>query len=598
MVAKIKQLCHLLTADQRNRLIKLQFLVVIMAFSEVAGVASIGPFMAVVGDMGRLQGEGKLAYLYKISGFESPNDFVFFLGVAVLVILTLAAVISMFTTWRLAMYGQQVGAELSTRLYKHYMSQPWLFHASGSSAQLTNKVSQECNRLTNQVIAPLLQLTAKMVLATVMSIAIFLINPSVALIGVLLFGVSYILLYRLVRHHLASNGKVVTDANRARFKLMNEGFGGIKDTLVLGRQADFNERFEVASSALGHAQGINRAIAQVPRYVMELIAFFAVISLVLYLMKSKEGDLGALLPVLSIYALAGFKLLPCFQQVYTGVTSLRSHISAFESLKDDFEASKFSNHMPKVNCEDKINILGDISLKGIFFRYPGKNDAALKKVDITLPVNAVIGLVGPSGSGKSTIIDILLGLIEPQEGKIYIDGSPLRPDEKCVWQRCIGYVPQSIFLADASIRENIAFGLPKESVDDEKVLRAVKLAHLEELVERLEDGIDTRVGERGVQLSGGQRQRIGIARALYDDPKILIMDEATSALDGITEKLVMDAIHELSGKKTVIMIAHRLATVECCDCIYVLDGGTVIDSGTYSQLVKNNNIFKAMANQN
>src|SRR5690554_3811877 len=243
MYSRLKKLYQLLTAEQRKKLLGLQVLVVLMAFAEVAGVAAIGPFMAVVGDIGRLEGEGVLAQLYQASGLATPRQFLFWLGASVLIALALAAMVSMYATWRLSLYAQQVGAELSTRLYHHYMQQPWLFHASGSSSQLTNKIAQEAARVTDNVIKPLMQMNAKGMMALVMATAIFLFNPVVAITGLVLFGVAYVVLFRTVRQRLSRNGKIITRNNQLRFKLMNEGFGGIKDTLLLGRQADFNQRF-------------------------------------------------------------------------------------------------------------------------------------------------------------------------------------------------------------------------------------------------------------------------------------------------------------------------------------------------------------------
>jgi len=594
MLKRLKALYLLLTAEQRRRLRRLQILVVLMAFAEVAGVVAIGPFMALVGDMSRLEGDGILAQLYQATGFEEPVGFLFWLGIAVLVALTGAAAISMFTVWRLALYANQVGAELSVRLYKHYMQQPWLFHASGSSSQLTNQIAQECNRITDMVIRPLMMMNAKAVLALVMVTAIFLFNPMVALAGLVLFSSAYLLLYRTVRRKLTHNGQTITKANRERFKLMNEGFGGIKDTLLLGRQPDFNKRFEASSRIFGRAKGTTQALSQVPRYAMELVAFGAVIFLVLYLLAAHQGNLGTILPVLSVYALAGFKLLPAFQQIYTSVAQVRGNLAAFDSLEEDLKASQHATTGIPAEQAGHLVPSHEIRLDNVTFHYPGKEEAALDGLSLSLPVNQVIGLVGASGSGKSTAIDLLLGLIEPEQGALTVDDQPLKGEQKRAWQNTLGFVPQAIFLADASIRENIAFGLPPERVDEVRVKRAAGMAHLDELLASLPEGLDTRVGERGIQLSGGQRQRIGIARALYDDAEVLVLDEATSALDGITEKLVMDAIHDFSGKKTVIMIAHRLATVKQCDCIYLMANGRVVDHGSYIELAERNPIFQRM----
>jgi HlyD family secretion protein len=595
MFGQLKELYSLLTKEQRKKLLRLQVLVVLMSFAEIAGVVSIGPFMALVGNISRLEGESLLADVYRISGLESPRDFLFWLGIGVLLILTLAAAISMFTIWRLSMYGAKVGAELGNRLFRHYMHQPWLFHASGSSSQLTNRISQETQRITNSIINPLMQMNAKLVMATFMAVAIFVYNPAVAISGLLIFATAYLLLYKTVRRRLVRNGRHISEAQQMRFKLMGEGFGGIKDALLLGRQKDFTDRFEVACDKFAVAQGTTQALAQVPRYAMELIAFGSVIFLVLYLLAVHEGNLGSILPVLSVYALAGFKLLPAFQQVYTGLSQIRGNLAAFDAVRADLRASSLDAAKTNEPTRERIIPKKHVSLNDIVFSYPGKEEPALKNLDITIPANGVIGLVGASGSGKSTAIDLLLGLIEPQQGNLAIDGRPLSKENIRAWQNSVGFVPQSIFLADSSIRENIAFGLPPESIDEEKVKTAATMAHLDELLAGLPGGLETKVGERGVQLSGGQKQRIGIARALYHDADVLVLDEATSALDGITEKLIMDAIHDFSGKKTIIMIAHRLATVRQCDSIYLLRDGQVEDQGTYKELVDRNEIFKSMA---
>ena len=499
MFKRLKTLFKLLTPEQRKRLIKLQFLVVLMAFAEVAGVAAIGPFMALVGDISLLQGEGKLAQLYTVSGFENPEDFLFWLGIAVLIALSGAAAVSMFTTWRLSLYAAQVGAEISTRLYKHYMQQSWLFHASGSSSQLTNRIAQEAGRVTNVVIQPLMQMNAKGVLALVMATAIFIFNPTVALAGLLIFGLAYVALYKTVRKQLGKNGRAISEANQQRFKLMNEGFGGIKDTLLLGRQAEFNERFEKSSHKLGRAQGVTRGLAQVPRYAMELIAFGAVIFLVLYLLSAYDGNLGNILPVLSVYALAGFKLLPAFQQMYTSLAQVKGNIASFDSIEEDLTASQEIEDIKPASSAGKLSPKKLIKLDNISFGYPDKEEKALVEFTLDIPVNQVIGLVGASGSGKSTAIDVLLGLIEPQSGSLIVDGEEIKGGEKRAWQNNVGFVPQAIFLADSSIRENIAFGIPPEEIDESRVTSAVKMAHLDELLKRLPEGLSTRVGERGIR---------------------------------------------------------------------------------------------------
>jgi ATP-binding cassette, subfamily B, bacterial PglK len=607
MFILIKQLFSLLTPSQRKRFYSLQILIIIMAFAEIASVASIGPFMGLIGDVTILDRENTLSQIYIWSGISSPNDFVFWFGISVMGVLTVAALFSMFTIWRISIFSVKIGTEIGDRLYEHYMKQGWLFHAAGNSAQLTKQISTEAMRVTAYIINPLMQMNARIILATLMSIAIFLFDPVIAISGLIFFIVAYVLLYRAVRERLAGNGKIISDISTIRYKLMSEGLGGVKDILLFGRQKYFVDRFQDSGRKYAKAQGTNSALAQAPRYFMELIAYGSIIMLVLYLIKTYEGNLGAILPILAIYALAGFKLLPAFQKIYISLAQIKGGIPAFEAIKYDLMASqaqkdlgnglvRTSNLELEVEARvvQSLSVKSNIELKDVNFTYPGKKESTLNNLSLTIPVNKVIGLVGPSGSGKSTVIDLILGLIRPQEGRLLIDGQPIEDDLLRSWQDTLGFVPQTIYLSDASISENVAFGLPIDSIDMERVKNVIKLSHLNELVQQMPEGLDTIVGERGVQLSGGQRQRIGIARALYNDADVLVLDEATSSLDGITEKLIMNAIHDFSGSKTIIMIAHRLKTVQKCDIIYLMEQGQIKDQGTFDELSVRNKTFKQM----
>ncbi len=600
MFKLIRELISLLTPQQRRRLLRLQFLVVIMSFAEIAGIASIAPFMAIVSDMSRLEGTGKLAQIYAASGFSTPADFLFWLGLAVLLVLVCGGVFSMLTTWRLLVYGQAVGEQISSRLFRYYLGQPWLFHATNSSSLLNKQITQEASRVTLGIIQPLMQLNAKMVLASLMSLAIFVYNPIIAIAGLLIFGLAYAALYRFVRLRLVRNGKEISVVQSERFKLIGEGFGGIKDVLLLGRQALYQDRFEKANRRYTRSMAGNQAMSQVPRYAMELVAFGSVIMLVLYLLKVNAGNFADVVPVLAVYALAGMKLLPAFQQMYSSLSQIKGSMASFESIKKPLResyaqaAAAESGQVTEVHSS-RLILKDGIRIQDVTFSYPEKSSPALNQLRMEIPARKVIGLVGSSGSGKSTAIDLILGLIAPDQGALVVDGIEIGSANLRTWQNSVGFVPQSIFLTDSSIRENIAFGLAPEQIDESKVQRAVSLAHLEELIASLPEGLSTCVGERGVQLSGGQRQRIGIARALYEDADILVLDEATSALDGITEKLIMDAIHDFSGQKTIIMIAHRLTTVRQCDVIYFMSEGKVSDQGTYDDLIERNEAFRRMA---
>ncbi|MWJ27517.1 ATP-binding cassette domain-containing protein [Halomonas sp. ZH2S] len=603
MLKQLREFYSLLTQQQRRRLLRLQMLIIIMALTQIASVIAIGPFMAVVGDMSKLQGDGWLAWAYTFSGMQSPKDFLSLLGAMVLGVLLLAAVFSMYTTWRLALYSAQVGAELSSRLYHYYLHQPWLFHSSQNTSGLVNKVSAEVQRVTTKIINPAMELNAKSIMVTLMTLAIFLYNPVVAISGLVIFIGAYLLLYQTVRRFLTIHGKRVSEAQSKRFKLMSEGFGGIKDLLLLHRQAGFTSRFEKASNRIARGQGVTQGLSEAPRYAIELVAFGSLILLVLYLLNLYEGNLGAILPALSIYALAGFKMLPGFQKIYTSITKIRGNLAAYDTIREDLIASRCESKKgyAAIEAQPDARITPwvprrEIKLQDVVFDYPGTRALALDGLTLTIPVNQMVGLVGASGSGKSTAVDLLLGLVEPQKGQILIDDVPLTQENLRHWQAGIGFVPQQIFLSDASILENVAFAIDRKDIDVERVKEALHMAQLDDLIEKFPEGLETRIGERGVQISGGQRQRLGIARALYQQARVLVFDEATSALDGITERRVMEDIQRFSGQMTVVLIAHRLATVKECDIIYMLEDGRVSDAGTYDDLASRNHTFQMMAN--
>jgi HlyD family secretion protein len=566
-----------------------------MSVFEILGVASIIPFMALVGDMSQLEQNTFIAEIYRQSGITSESQFVFWVGLCVLGLLFISMIISIFTIWGLSMFANKIGTEIADRLYTYYLKQGWLFHASGSSAQLTKKIATETMRVTGAVLVPLMQMNSKVILSLLMSISIFLYDPKVALIGLSIFAISYFFLFTGVRKRLNKNGIAISEVNEERFRLMNEGFGGIKDLLLMGRDNDFINRFNKSGKTLAYSQGTNAALAQAPRYFVELLAFGSMIILILYLIASHNGNLGMILPILSVYAIGIIKLLPAFQQIYSSMAIIKANIPAFESIQQDLYNSLHKESKSQKFEESSLNPKQNISLENITFTYPKKEVPALNKLDMLIPANSVIGIVGPSGSGKSTLIDILLCLIEPQEGHLKIDDDIINDQNRRSWQNTIGFVAQTIFLSEGTVAENVAFGIPEDQIDLDQVKKVLKLAHLSDFISTLDKDIHTKVGERGVQLSGGQRQRIGIARALYHKAEVLVFDEATSSLDGITEKMIMEAIHNFSGKKSIILIAHRLKTVKKCDRIFFIDNGKVVDQGTYQELIENNKDFRNMA---
>jgi len=567
-----------------------------MTFAEVASIFSITPFMAIVGDPSLLQKENLLGTLYIKSNLTIPYEFIFYLGFIVLAILMISAFISIFITWRLAIFSTKIGVEIGDSLYSYYLNQDWLFHTRGSSSNLTKKISTDTARLTTEFILPLMYLNSRLCLTLIVVLILLIYDPLVLTICLVIFSGGYFFIFKIAQTKLEINNKNISNMFLERYKLMNSGFGGIKEVLLMGKSSNFIKLFTTAGNKLAYSQGVNKAIALVPRYFMELMGFTFMISLVLYLISKSQGVLflASILPILSIYAIAGIKLLPALQQIFGAITTIKGNLSAYKSIEEDL---KNINTQVKKKIEANKQVWSkhnEICLKNITFNFTEKKFFTINNVSLTIKPNTSVGFVGKSGSGKSTIIDIITGLIEPQQGEITIDGIPLNKKNLRTWQNKIGIVPQAIFLLEGSIAENVAFGISHDLIDHQQVKKALKLAYLEEWLSGLENGIHTKVGERGIQLSGGQRQRIAIARSLYYEPDVLIFDEATSALDRITEKTIMNSIDDFSGKKTLIMISHRLTTVQKCDQIFIIDKGSIIDSGTYQELLKKNEQFKKM----
>lgn len=598
MLKLIVELFGLLTREQRRRFWILQLLVIIMATFELIGVASIFPFIAIVSDSSVIESNSLINLAYVWSNSQSQSEFLLLVGISVLIILAVSSIVSIFTSWQLAMFAAQIGTEIADRLFSYYLSQNWLFHASTSSSRLTKNISTESLRLSDFVIQPLMQLNAKIVLVVLLSTSIVIYDPKVAVFSIAIFLAVYLVLYLVVRKKLQENGDSLTVYMSKRFHLMSEGFGGVKDVILLGRKDFFIERFDEAGRLFSRARGVNAGISLIPRYLIEFVAFGSVILLILYLLRD-GGSVNTLLPILTVYAFAGLKLLPAIQHAYVNLSQVKGNISAFETLKDDLGKAKDqenNNSVASYGARDntRIRLSKKMELKNICFNY-SEDRPVLSNVNLEIVANQVIGIVGNSGSGKSTLIDVILRLIDPKNGSMYVDGNIIDKSNTRPWQNSIGFVPQSIFLTEGSVAENIAFGVPENEIDYQQVENVVKLAHLEEMIKQLPFALDTKVGERGVQLSGGQRQRIAIARALYFGADILVFDEATSALDGITEKMIMDAVHDFQGSKTIIMVAHRLKTVQKCDKIFFMENGRITDQGNYSELLESNETFRKMA---
>jgi HlyD family secretion protein len=585
---------RILEQHQKIGIFRIQIIIFLTALTEVAGVATIGSFMGLISNPSQIYEAGMLATLYQFSGSNTEQEFLIIAGVGAVTIFLLSAIVATLALRYIYHFAQRIGAEIASNLFDHYISSDWIFHTQNNSSKLIANVSSECSRVTTGIIVPLLVMNARIV--TAVSIIAFLlwVNFLVALIGSLIFGVVYSLIFYSVKSKLGVNGEKLTEHQNIRIQTMNEGFGGIKDILLMNRSEQFRKRFRDSSLIYGHAIGTQQTLSEIPKYWVEFLAFGTMVLLVLFLLLTVDGNFSLIVPTLSIFAMASYKLIPLFQQIYFYMSGIKFSQSALKSIGKDLQLwQKKLVQMSPPDC--LIPSSYELELDNINFQYPGKDQLVTTNISLKIPENHMVGFVGPSGSGKSTLIDIILGLLKPKSGDLTIGGTKVNKENAFMLQRLVGYVPQNLYLGDCSIRSNIAFGLEDADIDEDKMISACKQAQLLDFILTLPKGLETIVGEKGVQLSGGQKQRIAIARALYRDPKILVLDEATSSLDGLTEKKIMESIHKIASDITVIIIAHRLNTVKQCDMIYYMDEGKVIDSGNYDALMNSNTHFKGLS---
>lgn len=481
-----------------------------------------------------------------------------------------------------------VGADLGSEVYKKILYQSYLFHISRNSSEIISIIESKIIYVTN-ILNAVLILFAALVIILVTGITMLLINPSVTLLMLLAIIFFYAVIVLLTRKTLENDGAEINRQSAIVIRALQEGLGGIRDALIDGTQSIFISKFQNSDRRLKIAQARSIFLAAAPRYIIEALGMIVIAVIAYYLASQPNGIVGAI-PVLGLLALGAQRLLPIAQHAYGSWAQIQAGNAAISDVLEILSLSDSMNTY--LACPNKINLKSEIQLKDVWFKYPARNQWALKGVSINIGKGKKIGLVGESGGGKSTLLDILMTLVSPSIGDILIDGSTIIGPNYRPWQLSIAHVPQFIFLADGTVAENIAFGLDKRDVDMERVRLAAKHAQIYTFIDSLPMGLDTMVGERGIQLSGGQRQRIGIARALYKNTSVLILDEATSALDAETESALMCSIEKFSKDLTLIIVAHRLSTLKNCDNIYVLRGGEIYSEGSYEQVIDTLTILK------
>lgn len=581
-----------LSANRRRQFKWVWTLTVCSAFAEIASLGAVLPFIAALTEPERLLKWPIVRRLALALGITAADQLLLPITVAFIVVAMIAGAVRMLLLWASARVTFASGADLSSEVYRRTLYQPYSVHVARNSSEVISGITSKVGGTVLGVMFPLMTLISSTVSLCATLATLLIIDPWLALGAGVGFGACYGIISWSSRRRLRDNSRRIATEYTFVVKALQEGLGGIRDVLLDGSQALYSDVYRRAEKSLRRAQGGNAFIAQSPRFSMEALGMVLIAVLAFSLSRQSRG-VAAALPVLGALALGAQRLLPALQQVYSAWASIAGSHALLEDTVDSLDQPL--PHDVALARPAPMSFHREIKFDGISFRYTREGPSVLAHLNFTIAKGARVGLVGGTGSGKSTLLDLLMGLLQPTQGSISIDGSVLDSSTVRAWQACIAHVPQSIFLADTTLLQNIAFGTRPHAIDPERVRAAARHAQICDFIDSMPQGFESMVGERGVRLSGGQRQRIGIARALYKEANVLILDEATSALDNATERLVVNAIDGLSRDLTVLMIAHRLSTVRACDTILELEHGRLVAQGSYEQLLETSPSFRRMA---
>ena len=584
------RLWHHLSRHRQRQFGLLLILMLVSAFAEVVSLGAVLPFLSILISPERVFDYPVVASVARSWNITSADQLLLPLTVVFATMAVIAGVIRIFLLWVSTRFAYTSGSDLSIKLYRHTLYQPYPIHLSRNSSAIISGIGKV--DATVNVLAMVLTLISSIVLLVAILLALVIIDPAVAPITIIGFGVSYGSITWLSRRRLRRNSHCVAYERTQVIKALQEGLGGIRDVLLDGTQPVYCDVYRQADYRLRQALGNSSFIGGSPRFAMEALGI-VLISTLAYGLSHQAGGVATAIPVLGALVLGAQRLLPALHQSFNAwaiITSSHASLAdTIELLDQPLPAELIQSAPMALPFQDAIRF------KAVRFRYSSDAPWVLDDLNLTIPKGARVGFVGSTGSGKSTILDLLMGLLPPTEGVLLVDGRPISGNHVRAWQRTIAHVPQNIYLADISLAENIAFGVPREAIDLEKVQQAARQAQIANFIESRSEGYNALVGERGIRLSGGQRQRIGIARALYKQASVLVFDEATSALDNVTEQSVMDAIEDLNRDLTILLVAHRLTTVQHCDTIVELEHGRIVMQGSYEQLLERSQSFRSMA---
>lgn len=578
----LKRLWHHFERRRQRQFLLLLVLTVFTSFAEIFSLGAVLPFLAVLTDPEMLFGNAYVQPVISMFGITTPKGlilpFTLAFGVAALV----SSGMRMLQIWSNVRVSFEAGADLSISLYRLTLYQPYAVHVSRNSSEVINAVSSKAVNVIFDSIIPSIGIITSLIVLVALITTLVVIEPVIALLAFGGVGFVYAVVVFFTRNRLESNSRLIARESILVVKLLQEGLGGIRDLLLDGNQVVYCDIYGKAVRPMLRARGNNQIIGQSPKFGVEASGMIIVAALAYWLTGQPDGFARAL-PLLGTMAIGAQRVLPVLQQLFREWTFLQGSLASLNDVLVLLD-QPFSEDMNSHEVQT-LPFTHDIVLRNLSFRYASESGDVLHDIDLRIPKSSRVGFIGATGSGKSTLVDILMGLLFPSKGTLEIDGVVVTRQNQRAWQRRIAHVPQSVFLSDSSIEENIAFGIPKENIDQERVREAAEQAQLADLIDSWPLKYNTFVGERGIRLSGGQRQRIGIARALYKQADVIIFDEATSALDNATERAVMGSIESLSNDLTILIIAHRLTTLNGCDIIVELDNGSITAVGSYDRMV-------------
>lgn len=569
----LKKLNYIFEKKDKVKMLFILWGVILGSFLELMGVAIFSPFVNILMNPDMIQEKWYLKWSYDLFGFKDSNTFLAGLtGLIIFIYVFKNIFLALQKNW-IYKFSYGIQLKISTKLLKTYVREPYTFHLNHNIAVLQRSLQEDTDHFTKGIIH-VMELIAEIAVCGTLGIYLFMVSQSIAVTVVALLLVSLAVFTSLSRKFSKNLGKQCQQYKSNLYQWVNQSLGGIKELKILNREEYFIHAYEDNYAKYVHGLRINRLIATLPKYFVEAVCMTGLLTAILMKMFwGQKDDFTTFIPQLSVFAVAAFRLLPSVGKINEHVADILYSLPSLDLIYHDLKAIE---EEPEIKQKEELEWQFEkkISVKKVCYHYPDSEDMVIDNASFEIPKGKTVAFIGPSGAGKTTMVDIILGLLQPQYGRVYADDLNIHK-HSYVWQKEIGYIPQVIYLSDDTIRNNIAFGVDKEQIDEQAIENALRRAQLYEFVENLPEGLDTVVGDRGVRLSGGQRQRIGIARALYHDPEVLVLDEATSALDNETEAAVMEAIDHLQGTKTILIIAHRLTTIRNVDMIYEVSGGKV-----------------------